>query len=522
MSPAPFINRKLVEIARREDSLIVFPHTQRTGGKTFRDKVLGKAYGADRIYSSSLGTGSKRWPEVTPADLTPFRVFTGASNYAELDKGRPCVFVGLMRHPLYRAVSLYFYCRQREGHRLHAIANRLSLEEFYPEASREYPIYLRNTQCLRICGKPDARRALRTIQARYVGVGFSSDIGGFAATLGDALDWPKMKLEPPPPDEERYGRLITPRFRTQVLEESAEDLKLYEQMSAAKSRPVGVSLAELWDRLKRVAVRQNAPVKTANRSGPGESNESSDVPPSPFDERDKEYFEHKKTNPNVSFAQYFMKPEGERLRRGAHHHSLGKNIDGRGEDNDFWQAGAHKATKYIRTAQVTPQSRVIEYGCGSLRIGAHFIRFLEPGNFFGLDVIEDFYEIGKELIGPQLLQEKAPRFGVIGTEAVAEAEAFQADLVFCSAVCVHVHPSEIASYFHTLTRLCRKPRARLLFDTSLSEAPLRYRHRSWAWPLGFVKKSLGELDLVQVNLGNQRLEGDTKIVLAALEFRRRA
>ncbi|HEY8696131.1 MAG TPA: hypothetical protein VIM02_00815, partial [Rhizomicrobium sp.] len=77
-------------------------------------------------------------------------------------------------------------------------------------------------------------------------------------------------------------------------------------------------------------------------------------------------------------------------------------------------------------------------------------------------------------------------------------------------------------YFQTLMRLCRKPGARLLFDASLSETPLRYRHRSWAWPLGFLKKSLSELELVQVNLGNQRLEADEKIVLAALEFRRRA
>jgi hypothetical protein len=236
MAPAPFINSALVDLARRDDVLIVFPHTQRTGGKALRDQVLCKVYGPERVYSGSRGTGDKTWQAATGADLAGFKVFTGPSNFADLDKGRPAVFISLVRHPLYRAVSVYHYCRKRAGHKLHQIANRCTLEEFYPEASRFHPVYLRNTQCLRIAGKTSARKAQETILERYLGVGFTDNVNAFGNALGAELGWPHFPPHPAPPDPERYDAEITPRFRDQVLAESAEDLKLYEWMAGGAPR----------------------------------------------------------------------------------------------------------------------------------------------------------------------------------------------------------------------------------------------------------------------------------------------
>ncbi|GEM_PF-5948454 len=44
---------------------------------------------------------------------------------------------------------------------------------------------------------------------------------------------------------------------------------------------------------------------------------------------------------------------------------------------DFWSSGEARAKKLM--AAVEPHHRVIEYGCGSLRIAAHFIRRLAGG-----------------------------------------------------------------------------------------------------------------------------------------------
>ncbi len=232
MNPAPFINRKLVDAARRDDALIVFPHAQRTGGKALRDQVLGAAYGAERIYSASRGTGAKNWQDVSAAELAPFRVFTGPSNFADLDKGRTNIFVGLLRHPLYRAVSLYFYCRKHAHHTLNEIATRCSLQDFYAEASRVQPAYFRNTQCLRLCGSANAEKARAVIAAKYLGIGFTADVDAFGNALGAVLGWPPVHLNPAPDDTARYDALVTPKFRDRVLRESGEDLALYEGMAS--------------------------------------------------------------------------------------------------------------------------------------------------------------------------------------------------------------------------------------------------------------------------------------------------
>jgi hypothetical protein len=237
---------------------------------------------------------------------------------------------------------------------------------------------------------------------------------------------------------------------------------------------------------------------------------------------DQEFLERRKSDPAITFARYFAQREARHVKEGGKHHSLGQNLRAAdGKTVSFWDAGALKANKIMRTASLEPDSRVIEYGCGSLRMGAHFIRRLDRDCFWGLDVVSDFYEIGQQLIGPDLLREKSPRFGVIGESVIGAAEKFNADLVFSSAVCVHVHPDEAEGYFGGLSRLCRKPGAKLIFDAVLSEATLRYRHGSWARPLDQIIAALPDLNVVKVSPGNEHLKEGGKITLAMLEFCRR-
>jgi hypothetical protein len=177
-----------------------------------------------------------------------------------------------------------------------------------------------------------------------------------------------------------------------------------------------------------------------------------------YDRLDQEFLEYRKSDPSMTFARYFMEREARGVKKGGKHHSLGPNLRGTdGEIVSFWDAGVRKANKIMRAASLKPHNRVVEYGCGSLRMGAHFIRYLDRDCFWGMDVVSDFYEIGQQLIGPDMLREKSPRLGIIGEEVTAAAERFSADLVFSSAVCVHVHPDEARAYFKDLSRLCRKP-----------------------------------------------------------------
>lgn len=57
-----------------------------------------------------------------------------------------------------------------------------------------------------------------------------------------------------------------------------------------------------------------------------------------------------------------------------------------------------------------PTSAVLEVGCGCLRSGYHFVRFLEPGRYCGIEPNVAMLDAGRELILGPLESEKRPRF----------------------------------------------------------------------------------------------------------------
>lgn len=235
-----------------------------------------------------------------------------------------------------------------------------------------------------------------------------------------------------------------------------------------------------------------------------------------FDTDEARFSKYRESHPSATHAQFNMERVAEKVKQHRKHHSLGDNLDG----GDFWQAGAFKAATYWRMGSISRRSKVIDYGCGSLRIGAHFIRDLDPDCFFALDVTDEFYEIGKQLIGEKLLREKTPRFGVIGEETIAGAEGFGADLVYSNAVCYQVYPDELQTYFDILTRLAGKRGSQVTFNCMTAKEEVRYNHRSWARPLEAYRKGLHELELVEAVRLRETIKGEHVVTPMVLRFRR--
>lgn len=236
-----------------------------------------------------------------------------------------------------------------------------------------------------------------------------------------------------------------------------------------------------------------------------------------YDALEPRYLAWLEKNPGGSYAQYQTSRELVSLGKGNDHATLGKKL--RKYPDNWWDAGVHGFARLVRMSKLAPDTRVVDYGCGSLRIGGHFIRYLAPERYFGLDVTDGFYEMGKDLIGPDMVAEKKPRFAVISDDAVSAATAFGAEIVYSTAVSFHVHPRETPVYYGNLQRLASKPGARLFFDVSISDVPLR--NKSWCWPLEFYIESLPELEYVRMDGGVYRPEG-ANFSMGMLEFRRPA
>lgn len=229
----------------------------------------------------------------------------------------------------------------------------------------------------------------------------------------------------------------------------------------------------------------------------------------PFKSPDAAYVAFKQKNPGVSFARYSVDRHIAHLQKGGEHPTLGANLT---KSQDWSTAGLREYRMLMETLDVQPQHKVIDYGCGSLRVGQHFVRHLAPEGFFGLDVTTGFAEIGANLIA-DLVHEKKSRFGSMeDADTIAAASAFGADIVYSNACVFQIHPMDLPDFVANIRALCAKPGCRLAFDVKISEQPVRYRNSCWAWPLACFVEALAplQMQLIQRHVISQHDEAGTK------------
>jgi len=79
--------------------------------------------------------------------------------------------------------------------------------------------------------------------------------------------------------------------------------------------------------------------------------------------------------------------------------------------NDYWQqvpAGGHRRAvggkwdeigrrqfDFLKEQGLKPDHTLLDVGCGCLRGGVHFVRYLEPGNYYGIDINSSLLEAGE-------------------------------------------------------------------------------------------------------------------------------
>jgi hypothetical protein len=240
---------------------------------------------------------------------------------------------------------------------------------------------------------------------------------------------------------------------------------------------------------------------------------------------DASFARFQRDNPGASFGHFYAANALAKITAGKPISTLGPRLrDGNdGAQREFGIAGADVFRATAERFGIEPHHRLIDYGCGSLMTGVHFVRALAPGNYLGLDVTPSFIEIGKNLIGPDLMQEKRPHLETISERSLAAAADFEADLVVSNAVAYHVHPAELPSYCRNLVRITSKPGCRLAFDVRLSDAEQRYRLAGWSWPLATYVELLKPLTFVAAHDCRTFMQAPVQrspIAAAVLEFRR--
>jgi len=212
--------------------------------------------------------------------------------------------------------------------------------------------------------------------------------------------------------------------------------------------------------------------------------------PSSFDDEAFESWRAK--HPGGLYSQFSAEKVAGALRKGRSHPTHGTRLDFAG---DWWDAGRRVFEELLDFYPVAEQAVVCDYGCGSLRVGAHFIKRQPPSAFIGLDVTDDFIDMGRTLIGPNLINEKNPQLGSISA-LIEAAEAANVNYLYSTHAAIHVHPQEKRVYIENLKRIAHRPGSIVVFDALITRKQVRFRNSGWGWPVRFYLEAMAPLRLV--------------------------
>lgn len=97
---------------------------------------------------------------------------------------------------------------------------------------------------------------------------------------------------------------------------------------------------------------------------------------------------------------YSRKISADEMERGFHRDFVG----------GLWDEIGKLQLDFLVGQGLKPDMRLVDIGCGALRAGVHFIKYLNPGNYYGMDINGSLLEAGYEIeLAKAGLQKLTPR-----------------------------------------------------------------------------------------------------------------
>ena len=206
-------------------------------------------------------------------------------------------------------------------------------------------------------------------------------------------------------------------------------------------------------------------------------------------------------NPSKSFNDFQFERREAILRGEIRHGTLGGNLyDGYGV------SGKGFFRKLVKLG-LKPDDTCVDYGCGTLRLGIHAIKYLKPGAYWGMDVVDCFLREGRKLVGDRLWKEKQPNLRLISAESVTEVARARPALLFSVHVLKHLHPDQLNEYFHNIIHII-DPRGQAIIVGKWSDSEtIQYNTWSWAHAFSLIQ------NIVEAERGSMKVIREQRDVL---------
>jgi SAM-dependent methyltransferase len=123
----------------------------------------------------------------------------------------------------------------------------------------------------------------------------------------------------------------------------------------------------------------------------------------------------------------------------------------------MWQQIGQLQFDYLLAEGLKPSDTLLDIGCGSFRAGRHFIQYLDPGNYLGIDKQEPLVREGqKKEVGDAVWSEKQPEI-VISDRFDFMKFSKQPRIAIAQSVFTHISQRDIHRCLRNLADFLHQP-----------------------------------------------------------------
>jgi len=165
--------------------------------------------------------------------------------------------------------------------------------------------------------------------------------------------------------------------------------------------------------------------------------------------------------------------------------------------NPEWGLNLNKQFQldYLSSHGLRPDSSLLDYGCGALAAGIHFIEYLLPDRYTGMDISSEVLSEGRRRLESKNLLDKRPELHRIESGSFAILGHRQFDVIWAQSVFTHMPPEDI----HELLRDIRRhmhvgTRFYATFARTDGE-PCQKRFKDWYYSDNFFSREAGLFNL---------------------------
>jgi cyclopropane fatty-acyl-phospholipid synthase-like methyltransferase len=145
---------------------------------------------------------------------------------------------------------------------------------------------------------------------------------------------------------------------------------------------------------------------------------------------------------------------------------IDKNVH-RGFVGGLWKQLGQLQFDFLVKNGLRPSHKLVDIGCGCLRGGVHYIKYLDKGNYYGLDVNQSLIEAGIQEIKKEALGPKQP---VLMVDNQFRLGRFNANFDFMVSISLFTHlPMNIIIRCLSEARKCLAPEG--TYFATFFEAP---------------------------------------------------